>query len=261
MPFRSPIAALAATLSLLTSDSGPASSGRLEVAEGEFRLRLGDGRVLAGDALVGARIVIENGVEAVRVLIDAVEEDKTAEGKPLVLYRLMVEGAGGRGVQDACQPDARGRRLGLPLLKDTGISFTCTSGAEGKCILMGYRPWDDGPAAPMRDLHAACVNMVRADYGGDDHPTTRDGTAIDVYDRFGIQKPETADPMPFEAAWGRDGAICVAHTRIAENVTLDELAQRYSTLRHHLGPEACTEEAMRRHPDVLLFNRSALTAP
>ncbi|MBM6578983.1 hypothetical protein ILT44_02215 [Microvirga sp. BT689] len=261
MPFRSPIAALAATLSLLTSDSGPASSGRLEVAEGEFRLRFDDGRLLASNALVGARIVIENGVEAIRVLIDAVEEDKTAAGKPLVLYRLMVEDAAGQGTHDACQPDARGRRLGLPLLKDAGITFTCTSGAEGKCILMGYRPWDDRPDAPMRDLHAACVNMVRADYGGDDHPTTRDGTAIDVYDRFGIQKPETADPMPFEAAWGRNGAICVAHTRIAGNVTLDELAQRYSTLRHHLGPEACTEEAMRRHPDVLLFNRSALTDP
>jgi hypothetical protein len=67
--------------------------------------------------------------------------------------------------------------------------------------------------------------------------------------------------MPFEAAWGRDGAICVAHTRIARNVTLDELAQCYPRLRHHLGPEACTEAAMRHHPGVLLFNRSALNAP
>jgi ADYC domain len=261
MLFRSPIALLAAALSLLTSDSGPASSGRLEVVEGEFRLRLDDGRVLASDALVGARIVIKDGGEAIRVLIDAVEEDKTAAGRPLVLYRLMIEDAAGQGAHDACQPDARGRRLGLPLLKETGITLTCTSGAEGKCILMGYRPWDDRPDVPMRDLHAACVHMVRADYGGDDHPTTRDGTTIDVYDRFGIQKPETADPMPLEAVWGTDGAICVAHTRIAGNVTLDELAQRYSTLRHHLGPEACTEEAMRHHPDLLLFNRSALTAP
>lgn len=248
-------------LSFLIIAPAHAGSGRLDVERGEFRLRLDDGRVLAREALLGARVVIESGGELVQVLIDAVEEETTAAGQPLVLYRVLIEDASGQGAQDACLPDARGRRLGLPLLKATGITFTCTSGAEGKCILMGYRPWDDRSDAPMRALHTACVHMVRADYGGDDHPTTRDGTAIDVYDRFGIQKPETDDPMPFEAAWGRDGAVCVAHARIAQNVTLAELAQRYSKLRHRLGPEACTEEAMRHRPDVLLFNRSALTTP
>jgi hypothetical protein len=101
--------------------------------------------------------------------------------------------------------------------------------------------------------------MVRADYGGDDRPATRDGTVIDAYDRFGIQMPEATDAMPFEAAWGRNGAVCVAHPRIAENVSLDELGRRYPILRGGLGPEACTEEAMRHRPDVLLFNRSVVT--
>ena len=151
--------------------------------------------------------------------------------------------------------------MGLPLQKEPGIAFTCTSGAEGKCILMGYRPWEDSADAPMRDLHAACIHLVRADYGGDDRATTRDGTVIDVYDRFGIQKPETVDPMPFEAAWGKNGAVCVAHPRIAQNVTLDDLAKAYPRLRNFLGPEACREEAMRGHPEALLFNRSAPTAP
>jgi len=113
----------------------------------------------------------------------------------------------------------------------------------------------------MRDLHAACIHMVRADYGGDDRPTTRDGTVIDVYDRFGIQMPEAADRMPFEAAWGLNGALCVAHPRVAENMSLDELARRYPARKGHLGPEACTEESMRNHPDALLFNRSAATVP
>jgi hypothetical protein len=110
-------------------------------------------------------------------------------------------------------------------------------------------------------VNAACIHMVRADYGGDDRATTRDGTVIDVYDRFGIQKPEFADLMTFEAAWGKDGAICIAHPRIAGNVTLAELENRYPRLRDPLGSEACNEEGMRRHRDALIFNRSAVTAP
>ncbi|MGF9758690.1 hypothetical protein AAII07_26155 [Microvirga sp. 0TCS3.31] len=42
-------------------------------------------------------------------------------------------------------------------------------------------------------------------------------------------------------------------------MSLDELAQRYPALSGRLGFEACTEEAMRNHPNALLFNRSALT--
>jgi hypothetical protein len=260
MFFHHLIISLAAVSSLLMAEEAQAAKGRLDVDRGEFRLHLDDGRVLEREALVGARVVIHDGAEAIRLLIDAVVEDKMSSGKPVVLYRLLVEDASGQ-VQEACQPDARGRRLGMPLLKATGITFTCTSGAEGKCILMGYMPWEEGTGVPMRELHAACIHMVRADYGGDDRATTRDGTVIDVYDRFGIQQPEAADPMPFEAAWGKGGAICIAHPRIAQNVTLAELENRYPQLRDRLGPDACSEEAMRRHPEALLFNRSAASVP
>jgi hypothetical protein len=260
MSFHHLIISLTALLSLLTADAAWAAKGRLDIEGGEFRLLLEDGRVLQREALVGARVVIDDGAETIRVLIGGVEEVTASSGKPLALYRLLVEDASGQ-VQEACQPDARGRRLGMPLLKETGITLTCTSGAEGKCILMGYMPWEESAGVPMRDLHAACVHMVRADYGGDDRATTRDGTIIDVYDRFGIQQPEAADPMPFEAAWGKNGAVCIAHPRIAQNVTLAELENRYPQLRNRLGPEACSEEAMRRHPDALLFNRSAASSP
>jgi hypothetical protein len=204
---------------------------------------------------------MRSGGQDIQVLIDAVETDDTVPGGPVVLYRLLIEDPAKRTFQNACLPDARGRQLGLPLQKETGVDFTCTSGAEGKCILMGYRPWDDRADVPMQDLHAACVHMMCADYGGDDRPATRDGTLVDIYDRFGIQKPDSVDPLPFEAAWGKNGALCVAHTRIAENVTLDGLAKAYPKLRSSLGPEVCTEEAMRHHPAALLFNRSASTAP
>jgi hypothetical protein len=40
-----------------------------------------------------------------------------------------------------------------------------------------------------------------------------------------------------------DGAICVAHPRIPENISLEGLAERYPRLKSHLGPVACTEES------------------
>jgi hypothetical protein len=98
--------------------------------------------------------------------------------------------------------------------------------------------------------------MARADYGGDGHATTREGTLIDIYDRFNIQTSDKDAPMTFEAAWGIDGAICVAHPRIPENISLEELAKRYPRLKFHLGPSACTEESAKRDPTTLLFNRS-----
>lgn len=234
--------------------------GHLETDKGEFRLYLDDGEVMEREALAGARIVMQSGGRTLHVLIDAVETEDDVPGGPVVLYRLLFEDPVRRTFQNACTPDARGRQLGLPLQKETGVDLTCTSGAEGKCILMGYRPWDDRADVPMQDLHAACVHMMRADYGGDDRPSTRDGTLVDVYDRFGIQKPESVDPLPFEAAWGKDGAVCVAHPRIADAVTLDGLAKAYLKLRSFLGPDACTEDAMRHRPEALLFNRSASTA-
>jgi hypothetical protein len=62
--------------------------------------------------------------------------------------------------------------------------------------------------------------------------------------------------MTFEAAWAVDGAICVAHPRIPENISLEGLAERYPRLKSHLGPVACTEESAKCDPAALLFNRS-----
>src|SRR4051794_38043220 len=78
MPFRFLICAIGI---LSMPCAAHALGGRLEAAQGEFRLRLDDGRVLAGEALAGARVVIEQGGETLQVLIDAVEEVRPASGK------------------------------------------------------------------------------------------------------------------------------------------------------------------------------------
>ncbi|KAB0266066.1 hypothetical protein FEZ63_14995 [Microvirga brassicacearum] len=76
----------------------------------------------------------------------------------------------------------------------------------------------------LREIHAACVRMIRADYGGDDQSHTRDGTQIAFRDKLGIRDFPAGNEMPFEAAWSPDGAVCVARARISELLTLGELA-------------------------------------
>jgi hypothetical protein len=252
-------------LSGLTNPAA-ALEGRFAADGAALVLKLNDGRVLQGEALVGLRLVLStHGGDThggdTEVRIDGVDEDPAAVGGPIPLYRLTMSGSD-RTPGDVCEPDAKGRRAGFPIPDGTGgFAFTCTSGAEGKCVLMGYRPWETRVGVPLHALHRACIHMLRADYGGDDRPSTRNGTLVDIYDRFGIQKADRLPGQNFEAAWGPDGAVCVAHPRIADNISLADLALRYPRLSDRLGPENCTEEAMRADDRALLFNRSAVTAP
>lgn len=233
------------------------AGGRLWADGPEFVLSLDDGRMLRGNDLVGIKLVLANQNGGALVRIDSVEEDGTATGGSLLLYTLSTYSPDGQKIGPFCSVDPQGRHTGFPMPDDSGgFNFTCTAGAEGKCIRMGYRPWNTREDLPLQDLHRACVHMLRADYGGDDRPTTRNGTSVDIFDRFDIQKSEKAEGMQFEAAWGPDGALCVAHPRIAENVTLEQLAERYPRLADRLGPEKCSLEAMRAEPHALLFNHS-----
>lgn len=135
------------------------------------------------------------------------------------------------------------------------FAITCTAGAQGKCVRLGYRPWERGPDGhSLRGLYNACIRMVRADYGGDGQGTTRDGTVIDPYDDWRIQTADMVEGQDLEAAWVPDGAVCVRHVRIRENMSIEELEQRYPWLRGRTGP-VCTEEFGRSH-GALLFNRS-----
>jgi len=49
--------------------------------------------------------------------------------------------------------------------------------------------------------------------------------------RFGINSCEGEGAMAFEAAWGTDGAVCVAPPRNPELVSLDQLRERFAPLR------------------------------
>jgi hypothetical protein len=232
------------------------------VTEGtDFIVRLSDGRSLRGEELIGLKLTLRHEGQDVEVRIDEVSRDQEAVGGPVTLYRLSTADPADSDRRDLCQPDVSGRKVGFPLSSGRGFSFTCTSGAEGKCVLMGYRPWETHQTGmPMSDLHRACVHAMRADYGGDNRPATKDGTLVNVYDRFGIRKPVSHPGMEFEAAWGPDGAVCVARPRIVGNVSLDDLAERYPHLSNRLGPQACSERTIHTDSKALIFNRSMVTS-
>ncbi len=252
-------------LSLLPASSDAwALSGKIGTEGTEFVITLGDGRILRGSDVIGMQFVVRHESQTARIRIDDVSEDMKAVGGPVFLYRVSVVTSNNSSF-DLCMPDAAGRRAGFPIPDGKGwFSFSCTSGVEAKCVLMGYRPWDRHPSgAPLRDLHKACVNLMRADYGGDDRPTTRDGTPIDVEDRFGIQTFDHVPGMTFEAAWGINGALCVARPRIAANISLEALAEHHPALLRPLGLRSARKRRGAMTPKLFCstgLTRSAINA-
>jgi hypothetical protein len=250
----------AVALGLLLTAPAFAREGRLAIDGLDLVLRLSDGTVLKGEALVGVSVTAGTQSNQIDIRIDDVVRDGPLANRGGTFYRMSIKDPSTGMSHPLCEVDPNGERAAFVFPDGSGgFSITCTSGAEGKCILFGYLPWETRDGVALRDLHRACVHMLRADYGGDNHPTTRNGTSVNLYDRLGIQHPDAAPGMAFEAAWGPDGAICVSHTRIADNISLEELGERYPRLRGMLGPHACSEDAMRSDPRALLFNQSTLT--
>lgn len=236
-----------------------------------FVVRLANGRVLGGAELKGATLTLAMAADgaARKVRIDSVQTDPHDPDREITLYHLLSVDELGR-TRELCQPDWRGERWGFPVrgrwdhdgrhVSNDGYTLTCADGAQGKCIRFGYKPWKSLPnGISLEPYHQACVKAVRADYCGD-RGTTRDGMQIDIYDNLGIQQRDPASAalgLKFEAAWTPAGAVCVAHTRVPENMTLEQLAQSCPRLRGHLGPSVCTEQGVENGAKpALLFMRS-----
>jgi hypothetical protein len=230
-----------------------------------------DGHELAQDALVGAEFVLrdDQGVRQV-VRIDEAVRDPADRAGEIMLYRLSVRNPQTGEWQNMCRPGPDGIAMGFPIegswtadgrhVHDNSLAMTCSAGAIGKCIRYGYKPWAAGPnGAALWDYHQACTRMVRADYCGDGTSWTRDGMAIDLFDRLGIQVPDTTDTMQFEAAWDARGAVCVSHTRVQSRITLDALL-KHCPDRLRIAPAACTDAATAGRDDVLIRNESFFDA-
>jgi len=249
-----------------------------------LKITLADGRILASRDLIGASLLIDQGDRLRRVRLDGIErdpDDKRRDVAPadvIWLHSFAVEGPDGAW-GPLCEDGPDGRRQAISVAGrfsyadgrfgaggPGSFQLACTAGAMGKCVRFGYHPWQtrnlpqpvshhDGEPVPTQlDLFNACIRMVRADYGGDGTGTTRNGMLIDLYDDYGIQAPDLDHRMTFEAGWTQDGAVCVNHPRVKENISLGEIAARWRRPAGRTGA-SCTEEAA-RSLGALLFNRS-----
>lgn len=139
------------------------------------------------------------------------------------------------------------------------VTFSCLNGALAKCIRFGYKPWKTVNGQSLKDYHQACVRMVRADYCGDGTAHTKDGTPINIYDRLGIQKPDPAANMSFEAGWGIDGATWINHTRYPEDLAYVQRVcpARLATSKEQ-NPSLETDQAQPHFSNALVFNDSII---
>ncbi|ANM21850.1 MULTISPECIES: ADYC domain-containing protein [unclassified Rhizobium] len=264
-------AVASSSLPAAATASLPERIEKTEVVGTAFRLTFSSGRVLQGKELTGVTLslLLSGDPVAHRVRIDDVVTDSRDPDGEVLLHKVSV--ADGAAPVELCDPDPDGNRWMFPLkgqwdsegkmISQSGFTLTCSAGAQGKCVRFGYKPWktlSDG--TDLAEYHRACVKMVRADYCGD-HATTRTGMKIDIYDDRGIQREAESsgsDELSFEAAWSPAGAVCVAHTRVPEKMTLDGLSHSCPRLADRLGATPCTAQNAEAglFGKALLFNRS-----
>lgn len=253
-------------------EGGPAPEpGGLKIAveKTAFRITLPDGHVLSDKELVGVVLTVRDEDSAWRkVRIEKVEADP--RDPEITLYDVSVQDPQTNAWAPMCGAGPDGLARAMPLAgtwtadgrhepaAEGAFNVTCTSGAIGKCVRFGYKPWaTDRNGKSLWDLHQSCVRMVRADYCGDGQAFTKTGMLINVGDRLDIQQLGEAPGLVLEAGWTPGGAVCVHHPRVPENVTLAQLEARCpDRLRGRTGA-ACTQEEIAGQANVLLFNHSA----
>ncbi len=251
---------LGCCLSALAAESVAVRSVQVEGTA--FRVTLDNGEILNQEQLPGSILILGDGRGAQRrIRIEGVERDPKDPAGEVVLYSLSEADTVKGEWRSLCEPDPDGRRLGFPLAgaftadgrydaTHPGILLTCTGGAEGKCVRLGYKPWASAPnGASLAPYYQACVRLLRADYCGDGKSHTRDGTEIDIFDAIGIQRKDATPEMTFEAAWGPGGAVCVRHTRVPDILDIPALVKECPRLEGSKGRCDATVRA-------LLFNRS-----
>ncbi len=251
-------------LAVFLGSANGAQIEHIDVSGTQFQVRMSDGSTLSSRDLVGAILTLATGA---RLRIDGVEADPDDVAGDVLLHKISIEAADGVW-REFCKPDPDGKMLAFPLAgnmqpdgriteKSGSFQIVCTSGAQGKCVRFGYKPWlDDRNGRAMLDYYNACVRMMRADYCGDGTATTRDGTLINLYDQISIQADEALPGMLFEAGWAEYGATCIARVRIPENISLDQLVRNCPRLRDIPLGSQCNEAIADKNPNTLLFNSS-----
>ena len=261
---------VALTVVLAFSGVGSALAGavpRVTIEGTELRLIDSAGRVRSGEALIGGELTLVDAYGEHRLRIEHTRLDTGDPARAIRLYAFSILDTAAGTWRELCRPGPDGLKLAFPIqgyFTDEGryvpdparFTITCTGGAIGKCVHFGYRPWERGAdGASLADLYQTCVRLVRADYCGNGLGWTRNGTPIELHDAVGIQREEEAPGMSFEAAWGPDGAHCVAHVRVPANGSLEDVLKTCPRLAGKLG-KACPSSIRPGKDGVLIVNKS-----
>jgi hypothetical protein len=197
---------------------------------GLYQLR--GGRIVPGHGEVVGAVMRGEASDGSAVEVAICGEEPVASEPDMAWYRVQIWNAVSQEWENPCAssravPDPRALAVGGTWDR-TGahqdapgrITLACETGAIAKCVRWGYKPWEAAVGGPLAPLHQACTRMARADYCGNGESHTRDGTPIDLYDARGVLARTTRatalwqpDRASFEAAWGPDGAVCVARAR------------------------------------------------
>ncbi len=219
---------------------------------------------IEGQDVAGTELTVVEGGRDLELKIDRVDLDRQDPEREIYLYTILYRDRVLEQWQNYCQPDRHNVAKAIPLSGSwdrTGkhhengrITFACTNGVLAKCVRFGYKPWKTVQGRSLRDFHQACTRMVRADYCGNGRAHTKDGTAIDIYDRLRIQTRTPQSGMILEAAWSPDGAVFIDRTRWPESLAQieQECPDRLKSPGHKITPTAIQQQL----PGVLLVNDS-----
>ena len=218
----------------LAQGTPSASLKSVEVQGTEFKVTLTDGRVLRSRELVGTardrdgraggprthrRGRARSGREERRGLVCTRSRPSwlTARGRTCAM-RVRMDGA--RDFPFAGRPRADGM---LEPAEPGIFELACTAARSASASGSAIRPWAFAQGPELRDVYNACIRMVRADYCGDGNATTRRAGRSTSTTTSASRSPRTDPAMEFEAGWTAEGAACVRHTRVKENITLEAL--------------------------------------
>jgi hypothetical protein len=248
-------------------------------------LRLKGGRLVAPSASQELKGVVLQGAasDGTPVEVAVCGAQSRSEDPSLVWYQIQVWNEVSASWEDPCIATGRvpsPRALAVPGVWDERgarsdkvgtFTFACENGAIAKCVNWGYKPWAKKGGASLADLHQACTRMARADYCGNGHNHTRDGSLIDVYDRLRVSTRTTESSADwdvgrasFEAEWSTEGATCLSRTRDGQDVAMlmEQCPGRFELVQKDLGEgDQCTVGRKGgKAKDALLRNRSYGTA-
>jgi hypothetical protein len=193
------------------------------------------GAPISGEDFAGTKIsgTLSDGSP---ILLSIETIDPSPNDPEILHYIISYDNGGPQPWPYLCGTDDNGPVAAIPLngwwnymtgdfVNDTNrFTIACRGYVLAKCTEAGYKPWDEKPECmssgspcqtiSLRSLHQACTRMIRADYCGDGHAHTVDGTLIDIYDFLGIQSRTGLQSPTFEAEWTPEGAACVKAARL-----------------------------------------------